>query len=899
MTKRTVTLMFCIGLITVMLGAEADAPATSQLLLRKGWSIESSEHVRADGKALSMPGFSTRGWYRATLPSTVVSALVSGRLYPDPNFGTNLRTLPGASYPIATNFSNVPMPPESPFRSSWWFRADFQVPAEFAGKTVRLHFDGINFRANVWLNGRQIAASDKMAGAWRLFEYDVTGVARPGQMNALAVEIFPPSPEDLAITFVDWNPQPPDKNMGIWRDVRLSAGGPVALRWPQVVTKLNIPKNDQAELTVSADLRNDSNKPVKGLLKCSIDAIEFSQGVTLAPGETKEVVFDPARYLQLNLANPRLWWPTQTGPQNLYPLNMAFSIGGKVSDQAAIRFGVRQVASYIDELKHRRFQVNGKDILIRGAGYSFDMMLRSTPENQEAQLQYVRDMNLNSIRLEGKLEDTHFLDLCDEYGIIVLAGWCCCDHWERWKAWDDEDRLIANESLKDQIHILRHHASVFNWMNGSDNPPPADIEKGYLNILEGYRWPDGVMSSATEQPTTVSGETGVRMTGPYEYLAPSYWLLEKKDRGGAHGFNTETSCGPAVPPIESLKQMLPGDHLWPIDATWNFHAGGGVFRDLHVFTEALNTRYGAATGIEDYAQKAQVMAYEGHRAMFEAYGRNKYTSTGVIQWMLNNAWPSMIWHLYDYYLRPGGSYFGAKKGCEPLHVQYSYDDASVVVVNSYYKAFPGLKVKARIFNLDMTEKFSKEAGLDVGEDSSMRVFTIPALSGLSSTYFLRLDLLGAKGESLSSNLYWLSTKKEELDWEHSAWYYTPTKVFDDLTALQTLPQVELKMASTSKVQGERGITRVTVENPGKNIAFFVRLKVDKPSGEEVLPVLWQDNYFSLLPGEKREVTATYKLKDLAPAGQGPEASKTLQPVLEVSGWNISNPKPFFFQEHED
>ena len=193
------------------------------------------------------------------------------------------------------------------------------------------------------------------------------------------------------------------------------------------------------------------------------------------------------------------------------------------------------------------------------------------------------------------------------------------------------------------------------------------------------------------------------MTGPYDYVAPSYWLLDKT-RGGAHGFNTETSPGPAIPPIESLRRMLPEDHLWPIDSWWDYHAGGGAFKDLKIFTTALDARYGPSTSVEEFARKAQVMAYEGHRAMFEAFGRNKYTSTGVIQWMLNNAWPSMIWHLYDWYLRPGGSYFGAKKANEPLHIQYSYDDASVVVVNSFYQAFPGMKARARVYNIDMTRE---------------------------------------------------------------------------------------------------------------------------------------------------------------------------------------------------
>jgi len=271
------------------------------------------------------------------------------------------------------------------------------------------------------------------------------------------------------------------------------------------------------------------------------------------------------------------------------------------------------------------------------------------------------------------------------------------------------------------------------------------------------------------------------------------------------------------------------------------------------------------------------MAYEGQRAMFEAFGRNKYTATGVIQWMLNNAWPGLIWHLYDWYLRPGGSYFGAKKACEPLHVQYSYDDRSVVVVNSYYRAFANMKVAARVYNLDMTEKFSREAKIDVAEDSSARVFTLPEISGLSATYFVSLALEDGSGAPVSGNFYWLSSKPETLDWDKSTWYYTPTRTFADYTALNSLPLVDLKAASRTEERGTGRVTTVTVANPGKGMAFAVRLSVKKGArGDEVLPVLWEDNYFPLLPGESRQVAATYSASDLG----------TATPVVEVEGWNV-------------
>ena len=851
--------------LAALLTHVAFAAPESKMLLRQNWAIQSSADVRENGAALSVPGFRPpRAWHPATLPSTVFGALVAARVYPDPYFGANLRSAPGVSYPIGFNFSNAPMPADSPFRKSWWFRTEFKLPAEYRGKTLWLGFDGINFRANVWLNGKQIAASDKLAGAWRLFEFDVTAAAKPGDSNALAIEIFPPEPGDLAITFVDWNPLPPDKGMGLWRDVSIAATGPVAIRYPVVTTHLTGGLQLGAQLNVRAEVKNASAQPIEGVLKGRIEKMEFSQPVKLAAHETKVIHFAP-----LKVPSPRLWWPAQVGAQSLYPLDLAFETGGKTSDASHTEFGIREVTSELDAKGHRLFHINGKNILIRGAGYTFDMLLRSSEERQEAELRYVRDMNLNAVRFEGKLEDDHFLELCDRMGILVLAGWCCCDHWEKWAQWDKEDEVVAAESLRDQLRRLARHPSVFDWLYGSDNPPPPKIEQLYLDVIKDVEWPNPYQSSATAKKTP-AGDTGVKMTGPYEYVAPSYWLLDTK-AGGAHGFNTETSPGPAPPPIESLRRMLPADKLWPINSDWDYHAGGGQFKNIGVFTEALTKRYGPAKSAEEYARKAQVMAYEGHRAMFEAFGRNKYTSTGVIQWMLNNAWPGMIWHLYDWYLRPGGSYFGVKKACEPLHVQYSYDDRSIVVVNSFYQPFANMKVVATAYNLDMSVKFSREAKVNAEPDSSTRVFTLPEIVGLSGTWFLSLKLEDPSDDTVSENFYWFSTTPETLQWDKGTWYTTPTKTFADYTALETLPPVTLKVASRSTDHS----TTVTVTNPSKSLAFAVYLKVKKDKdGEEVLPVLWEDNYFPLLPGQTRQVTATYQNLGKAKA------------VVEVDGWNV-------------
>jgi len=841
--------------------------------------------VDKGGEVISTAKFQPTGWYTVSVPTTVVAALVKQKIYPDPTFGMNLRSIPGTTYPIGANFSNIPMQQDSPFIIPWWYRKAFVLPAGYKGKTIWLDFGGINYRANIWLNGKQIAKSDDVAGAWRTYEFNVTEAAIPGKQNVLAVQAFSPTDKDLAITFVDWYPAPPDKNMGLFREVEIRTTGPVAVRYPAVVSRVD--SDQKAHLTVTALLKNGTNQPVKGVFKGRIEKTEFSQEVELAPNEQRDVTFDPAQVAQLNADHPRLWWPAQMGKPELYVLNMEFETNGKVSDKTETKFGIREITSELNQSGKRVFSVNGKKILIRGGGWSPDMMLRPNSQRLRDEFRYVQDMGLNTIRLEGKFEPKEFFDLADERGILVMAGWCCCDHWEHWPNWKPEDFTISAQSLRDQIYRLRSHPSLLVWLNGSDNPPPPDVEQTYLKVEKDLMWPNPVISSATGKPTTITGDSGVKMSGPYEYIAPAYWMEDalwashpqncnEGGCGGGYGFNTLTSPGPAVPPIESIHAMLPKEHWWPIDDWWNYHAGGQQFKDLHVFTDALNARYGTATSVEDYASKSQAQAYEGIRAMYEAYSRNKYTSGGVIQWMLNNGWPSMIWHLYDFYLRPGGGYFGAKTAMQALDPIYGYDDHSIYVVNSRYEDAKGLRVVTKILNLDATEKFSNESTVDVPADGVVKVVSIPDVEGLSATYFVALRVQDANGKELGSNFYWLSTKPETIDWTKSTWYATPTATFADFTALAQLPKVKLTVAQHSMRQGENEITHVTIENPTKNLAFFVRLKVDKgKGGEEILPVLWQDNYVSLLPGEKREIAATYRASELGAA----------KAYVEMSGWN--------------
>src|SRR3954467_4384132 len=789
----------------------------------------------------------------------------------------NLRDLPGTTFKIGANFVHTPMDPQSPYAVPWWYRKTFRVPTSMSGKRITLKFDGINYRANIWVNGRRLADSTTVAGTYRHYELDITDAVNRSGSNALAVEVFAPTPPDLQTTWVDWNPSPPDKDMGLWQPVSLNASGDVVVRYPMVSSRVDTATLRSADLTVSAILRNLTPRQVSGSLRGRIGNVSFSRPVTLAANDSTVVRFTPDSFPQLHFANPRLWWPAQLGSPELYQLSLEFVENGRVSDRQNLRFGIREITSESTPKGGRLFRVNGRRILIRGGGWAPDMFFRPQPERQDAQLQYALDMHLNTLRLEGNYEDDRFWRQTDSLGILVMTGWVCCSAWEEWKTWGPEQHAVAEASLRDQIRRLRGHPSALVWLNGSDNPPPADVEQMYLNVEQQEGWPNPTISSASAKPAAFSGASGVKMTGPYDWVPPSYWLQDST-HGGAWAYNTETSPGAAVPPIESIRRMMPQrDIAWPLDSVWLFHAAGGQFTHLlDRFNTALSTRFGAPTSAEDYTKTSQLMTYEGERAMFEAYRRNKYTSTGVIQWMLNNAWPSIYWHLFDWYLRPAGGYFGAKKANEPVHVLYSYDDRSIAVVNSSAALTPirGVHLHTRVYDIDGTQRLGRDTVIDVPGDSSMRVTTL-AEQSTSAPYLLDLRLIDANGRALSTNLYWLANRMDALS-DSSTWYMTPVKNYADFTALRSMPQAAVNASARFSSSGGKGTARVTLKNPGSSIAFFLRLQVTGRGGEEALPVLWEDNYISLLPGESRTLTASYNVRDLGGAS----------PNVLVTGWNI-------------
>jgi exo-1,4-beta-D-glucosaminidase len=807
----------------------AQKNGSNTIVLRDSWAIQSSANLKDMGKIISQPGYATKDWYPTSVPSTVLAALVANKVYADPYYGKNYYELPGVR--------RWDIPESNPFESSWWYRTEFELPSGYTGKHIWLKFHSVNYRANLWLNGQMVADSCQMEGAYRLYAFDIARYTKVDQKNCLALEIYPPKTFDLTISWVDWNPTPPDRGMGIWYDVALSTSGPVAIDHPFVKTKLNLPSTNQAKLSVIAEVKNAESVPVEGLLKGTIENISFSKEVNLNANETKEVTFSPDEFPQLVVKNPRLWWPHTVGPQNLYDLKLSFEIGGKISDSSETRFGVREISAWMnvfDSLRTKVFQVNGKNIVIRGGGYVEDMMLRPSNERVDADLRYLKFMGLNTLRMEAPRGSDYLFERCDEEGILIMVGWCCGLAFESWDKWTPRTADIAELSWCDQITHLRAHPSVLTWLYGSDNFPPEDIEQRYINVLNKYDGTRPYSSSATQAPSKIDGYTGLFM-GPwpqvYGYLPPNYWYTKLE-------FNTE--CGPngeQLPPIETIKKVMTEKDLWPISSTWDLR----LRKHFYPFSrKAIESRYGKPASLEEYCAKSQILQLEAVKAMFEAFAGNKYKSSGVVYWMYNSAWPKFYWQLYDYFFMPNGAFYGAKKACEPLHIQYNYKENCVQLVNCFYQDFKRLKVSAKVFDFNAKEIFTKEITAEIKADESKILFKPELPKGLTNIYFLKLILSDKVGKEISSNFYWLSANGDDNA---------------DFTGLAKLPAVDV-VAKPGALSKENSKFKLAFEfsNPSSAIAFGLNPKLLSVSTREpILPIFWQDNYFPLLPGEKRTI----------------------------------------------
>lgn len=811
----------------------------SELLLSDGWRVQSSQSKKS---------------YDAVVPSTIMGTLTRNGLYKG--------ILEGTAYKQYDT---------KPFDCSWWYRRDFTLKDLSGDEHVLLVFDGICYRANVFLNGVQVASKDTLCGSFRRHVLDITGVAKT--KNKLEVEVFKPQPGDPNIGFVDWNPRPLDESMGLFREVRVIRTGDVAIGESSVESRIDLKSYKEAWLTVRATLRNLTDQTVKGEVRGKFEGGEFSAPVTLAPKEVRQITISDLD--ALHVQNPRLWWCHNMGKPELYDMSLTFLINNKVSDDEQLTFGIREVKDYYTSEGFRGFLLNGKPVLIRGAGWTDDIFLRDTPETNELQVRYVRDMNLNCIRFEniwGTSQNVY--DLCDRYGLLVLTGWSCQWEWAEYlgKPIDKkyggivspEDIALISRSFGDQVRWLRRHPSIIAWFVGSDLLPHPDLERRYVDILNKSDNRPYLISAANTK-SEVSGLSGMKMAGPYDYVAPNYWYLEQAP-GGAFGFNTETGIGAQIPVRESLEKMIGKQNLWPLNDVWYYHCtvSATAMNNLDRLQQVIKGRYGEPTGLEDFLHKADLTNYDGTRAMFESFRCNVPRATGIVQWMLNSARPGLYWQLYDYYLVPNASYYAVKKGNAPLQLVYDYAKRTVFAVNEQ-QATSCLQASMSLYALDGKLLAERTQPVYVAPYSSVKTFDIPTADGVS---FLFLSLKDGEGRTIATNEYVLSSVADDYDWSTSDWYKTEFTRFADYTPLTSLPKADVTITSQTYQDGR---LTLTLKNASDCVAFFVRLAAKDAAGHLIVPAFWSDNYLSIPPQGEIQLTCDLPVSPV---------------TISLDGWNV-------------
>ncbi len=842
---KKVAFLLCLMPIAFASGQQSEAVT--------GWRMQDVAKVSAAPAEVSGAKFRPEGWYEATVPGTVLTTLVNNKVYPEPLYGENMRAIP-----------------ESLNKTSYWYRTSFVVPKSYKGKYVWLHFAGVNYSAEIWVNGQKAGS---MRGAFIRGDFDVTQYVKAGREMVVAVLVAPqPHPGvphehtvangvgknggETAIdgpTFLstigwDWLPAVRDRDTGIWLPVTLSATGPVVVRDPFVRSDL-AKGNDSADLTVSAMVENKSAKPVSGRLVGTIagqgELINFSKDVTVEANKSASITLDKETVAALHVQRPKLWWPNGYGPQNLSKLTLRFEVGKQVSDEQTVQFGVRRIEYQVADSENLTLSVNGVKVMARGGNWGLDEAMKRIPrERLEAQFRMHALANLNIIRnWVGQSTSPDFYDLADKYGILL---W---DEFFQPNPSDgpdptDIDTYLAN--VTDKILRYRNHPAIAVWCARNEGYPPKELDdtlKGMMTKLDPTR---------LYQSNSADGR-GVSSHGPYFWRSPRFFYRLNES------FKTETGSV-SVPTIESIQGMMPEKDWETINDDWAQHdMAKGAQGGEYPFT--LARRYGAIRNLADFVRKAQLANYEAFRAMYE--GRNAQmfkATTGVITWMSHPAQPSFVWQLYHYDLEPNASLYAAKKAAETVHVQLNEANGGIEVVNNTPNELTGLKVHTTIYGIDSREKSAKDYVVAaVPGSTTVKAVQIDVPASVSPIYFVKLDLTGSDGRLISTNFYWQNA------------------VQDDFTELGKLPAAAIEVTGESRVEGEKTLLTVTLRNPTETIALMTHLQLhQKGSGKRVLPVFYSDNYITLVPGELRTVTVEAATKDLA--GDAPQ--------ILVDGFNV-------------
>jgi hypothetical protein len=827
--------------------AQPTARADGRLDLRGGrWRVQRDSLVNAAGPALATTGFDDAGWVAATVPGTVLTSYFNAGAVPDPNFGDNQLMISDAF-----------------FYADFWYRTEFVAPAA-DGRRQWLNFDGINWNADIYLNGEKIG---RIRGGFARARFDVTGRLRAGAANALAVKIEKnaspgvvkektfehpdlnggwlgaDNPTYHASIGWDWIPTIRGRNTGIWNDVYVTATGGVTVDAPFVKTTLPLPSTASADVTLAATLHNHDAAPVTGTLRGRFGDIVVSAPVTLAPGESRNVTFSPDAQPTLRLQNPRLWWPNGYGDPNLYDVELRFeTAAGAVSDTKAFRAGVRQFThSFAGNTL--RLWINGRRFVPMGGNWGFgESMLRYRGREYDAAVRYHRDQHFTMIRnWVGQIGDDEFYDACDRYGIVVWQDFWLANPWDGPDP-SDNDLFMANAA--DLVTAIRNHPSIGLYCGRNEGFPPKPLDDAIRVLLAKQHADVPYFGSSADD--VVSGH------GPYQAMPVPYYFMER-----ATGKIHSEMGMPNIVTLDSLRAMMPESALWPLGRMYGLHdfsldgAQGG-----RSFLARIEKSYGTVQNVKDFATIAQFVNYEGYRAMFEAQGRNR---AGLLLWMSHPTWPSLVWQTYDYFFDPTAGYFGAKKGAEPLHVQWNPTTETIEVVNYHAGDMKGLTVRARVLDLDGAVRWEKTASLDSADDSTVSPIEMTYPLSVSAVHFIRLELLRG-AEVVSENFYWRGVEE------------------GNFQALRSLPTVALEASTTVTQEGETWRLTTVLSNPTPTPALMVRVKaVRERSGDRILPVLYSDNYVALMPGERRTITAELRVAD----------ARGERPRVVVEGFNVT------------
>ena len=787
------------------------------------WRIQRDSLVHAGGPTLSTPGYRDEDWVIATVPGTALVSYWNAGALPDPNFGDNQLV-------ISDSF----------FYADFWYRNEFTAPAAYAGKHVWLNFDGVNWKADVFLNGEKLGRIEGLTRA----RFDAGKLLRIGQKNALAVRIeknaTPGSvrektfenpdknggalgadnPTFHATINWDWIPTIRGRDTGLWNDVFLTATGPVTIEDPYVTTSLPLPDVSRADVSIEVTLRNHGATPVSGVLRGRFGETPAETAVTLEPGASRQVK------LALRLDRPKLWWPAGYGEPNLYQVELQFETADHaVSDAKTLQAGVRQF-TYSEQGGALRIWINGRRLIPRGGNWGFpESMLLYRAREYDAAVRYHADMHFNMIRnWVGQTDDDEFYEACDRHGVVVWQDFWLANPWD---GPDPNDNAMFLRNARDFVLRIRSHPSIGLYCGRNEGYPPQPIDDGLRHILAELS--PGVQYIGSSADGSTAGY------GPYRFMPPK-WYFDYRATPKLHSEIGQ----PNIVTLDSLRLMMPESDMWPQGRLWGLHdfslngaQGGASFR------ARIEDAYGGANNAADWVALAQFVNYEGYRAMYEAQSKNRM---GVLIWMSHPAWPSLVWQTYDYYLEPTAAYFGAKKANEPLHIQWNPSGDKVEVVNYSAGDARGLTARARIFNMDGALRWEKSAPLDSAEDSVTPAIQLEFPPGLSPVHFLRLELV-RDGKIVSDNFYWRGLEA------------------NNYKALRELPKVHLEARTIVERHGHWRLT-TELHNPAQTPALMVRLKVVREmTGDRILPALYSDNYVSLLPGERRTIVTEVRHAD--------------------------------------